>query len=133
MPLSISLLARANLHDARFEYFWLASEDCGLGLIVGDLQRGYSRLAIRYLKGHLASPSPQDLAALVDRVGLEILAAELDRDDNQYEHRFVLTLNGQVTVACQGLELRAAMADPEDYADARGPVQLLDAAPRSDL
>jgi hypothetical protein len=83
-----------SLHDGLLDRLAMVDSSVQLGLIIGDLQVGYSHLCLRYRDARLLVRSTDEMREALDSEHTEVLYDEFDVLDatvpHTYVHRFLL-------------------------------------------
>jgi hypothetical protein len=111
------LLASVHLHDGQIsEWTYRPGELLALTVLVGDLQRGYEWLTLRYRGARISGATPAELSHWWRAgSGTEIVEEEVDRvDDGDYEHRLLLSPEGEFAVRFRSLSVERHPARPSD-------------------
>ncbi len=110
-------LLSVNIHDAQVRS-WQLTEDGVLHLrvLAGDLQRGYEWLDLRYELVRLVGASSEDIGGWrLDEPGVELLYDEIDgADGGKYEHRILVSPDGEFGIRFSSVELTRQPAQPSD-------------------
>jgi hypothetical protein len=108
LPPAIAALSRVNPHDAlvlSVEYLPESSR-LKLRLRCGDLQSGYSDIAIAF---HDVSITPASLETLISAIRparVEVLYDEVDCSGEYFEYRLLLHPKGEVSIRFQEVDVK---------------------------
>ena len=95
LPADLQPLADSDLHDAMVEAIERQGDTLTLSLVTGDLQRGYCCTNITYRDFELVGGS-EELESTDEAT--EILYDEIDRLQDRYVHRFLLSTYAHVEI-----------------------------------
>ncbi len=110
------LLDTTSLHDGQVaEWSYEPGVLLAVRILVGDLQRGYEWLTLRYSEATLIGTTEADLSRWwpVDELASEIVEEELDVVGELFEHRMLLWPEGEVGVRFKSLTIDRVAATPE--------------------
>ncbi len=111
----VAALLDADLHDGQVESFAHAGDVFEWRILVGDLERGYEWLALRYSHAEVVG-GVRSLAELrLTDPGVELLYDEVDVDrQGRAIHRVLVWPEGEVWIRFRGATIMRAAARPED-------------------
>lgn len=110
-------LSYLDLHDAQVRSCDLTDHDAlRLHVLVGDLQRGYEWVSLRYDEAQLVGATIDDIRGWrITEPGVELLYDEIDVADNgRYEHRILVWPDGEFGIRFKSLRLTRDPAPPSD-------------------
>lgn len=111
------LLDPMSLHDGQVaEWSYEATVSLTVRVLVGDLQRGYEWVTLRYSGAELTGATEAELHRWwpADQLATEIVEEELDVVGDRFEHRMLLWPHGEVAIQFRSLELERMAATPRD-------------------
>jgi hypothetical protein len=100
LPLDVSTLTTVDIHDAVLLAIQHEPQSAQLTLLFrcGDLQRGYFNLNIKY-SGVVLDEETLSVVYKAMQTQDEFLYDEVDRLDDHFEHRFILSSHNEVRVS----------------------------------
>jgi hypothetical protein len=113
---SVEELSRTNLHDALALLVRSSAETLALGLVTGDLQRGYFETTITYVGAKLSSATLSLLQRTVRNTEAEVIADEVDRAERAFVHRFLFSSLGEAEIRFSSVSIAHSSRHSRDLA-----------------
>jgi hypothetical protein len=113
---NVEELSRTNLHDALVLSVRSSAENLSLGLVTGDLQRGYFETTITYVGANLSTASLSLLQRAAGDTEVQVIADEVDRAERAFVHRFLFSSFAEAEIAFTSVSIAHSSRHSRDLA-----------------